>query len=250
VPDLKPSKIYYLIKQDFGDIWDTVANNPKQNLGRGNFMFGLLSMILLEFIGRALSSDSEKLRNFSQELHNIDNRYFVKLPGVCYKPKGFKLPWYQSDKGDELLWVVYDLIRNGEAHQYQQITVDLKDNKVWAICLRGPKSKRSLNVVRSERTSKHLTYYEKGNTIWLWFDPGTFFIHLTDAIIRANVNWDKLSFPYLKRGSDTSHHNGIPRKYNKSESREPYQFTSTDLKAAFEEGGIRRTNEYGCSVDR
>jgi hypothetical protein len=66
-----------------------------------------------------------------------------------------------------------------------------------------------------------LTYREEGKTIWLYFDPGNFFVHLTKAIDEAVIDWDGISFDYLERGSDS------------------YRFTSTALKNAFKRGGIQ-----------
>jgi hypothetical protein len=49
----------------------------------------------------------------------------------------FILPYIGSTSGDSLLTALFDLIRHGLVHQYQQIVVHLNDEKHFYISLTG-----------------------------------------------------------------------------------------------------------------
>jgi len=52
---------------------------------------------------------------------------------VCAVPNHeFILPHLGNTTGDLLLWSLFDLIRHGLTHQYQQIIVTLIDNKSFS----------------------------------------------------------------------------------------------------------------------
>jgi hypothetical protein len=48
VKNLTPEKIHLFIVEDFKGAWDSIAANPKSEMGRGNFMFARQAMNLLE----------------------------------------------------------------------------------------------------------------------------------------------------------------------------------------------------------
>jgi hypothetical protein len=73
----------------------------------------------------------------SQELARIEPRYFVELPGPVAGPGGFALPSQGPNPDRQLLRMLFDLIRNGQAHQYRQINVDLTDGKELQVWLSG-----------------------------------------------------------------------------------------------------------------
>ena len=68
------------------------------------------------------------LKGFSDALYAVDPLYFTELPGPCADPADFRLPFHGSNPRSELIWALYDLARNGLAHQYQQTIVQLNDN--------------------------------------------------------------------------------------------------------------------------
>jgi hypothetical protein len=98
-------------------------------------MFGFMAMNLLEFICRLCQTDPNKkaLLDFSNELNRIEPKYFTHLPNDSKASKllginrsGFTLPYLDPNNNDNLLLTaIYDLIRNGVAHQYDQPIVDL-----------------------------------------------------------------------------------------------------------------------------
>ena len=126
VQNLNPKEIYQFIVNDFRGAWDSVAANNNQNIGRGNFMFALQAMNLLEFGSRLCADDSKLLHDFSN-----DPKYFTIFPGPCGLTTEFDLPYIGNNKCDSSLCAIFDLIRNGHGHQYQQIIVDLTDKNTF-----------------------------------------------------------------------------------------------------------------------
>ena len=160
VNNLTAKEISQFIIADFKSTWDSVAMNNNPNIGRGIFMFGRQAMTLLEFVSSLCSTDpsGKSLSNFSLELFRIEQKYFISMPGKCIKIKGFDLPFIQKSKGDPLIWCLFDLIRHGLAHQYQQIIANLKDNKLFAINLTGADFGSYLEYVKSSTPVNHLSY--------------------------------------------------------------------------------------------
>ena len=124
-------------------------------------MFARQATILLEFAARLCTTDKTgaALNDLSAALFRIEPKYSTCLPGICAKNTEFKLPYTNSKKGDELLWVIFDLVRNGQAHQYQQIKVTLKDGVDFQISLTGAGIGRHLELVsKSPRPDDYLGY--------------------------------------------------------------------------------------------
>jgi hypothetical protein len=121
VTNLTPEKIHLFIVEDFKGAWNSIAANSDPKIGRANFMFARQAMNLLEFAARLCHTDPSfvALRDFSTELKNIEAKYFTLLPGKSQHPSDFILPYTSSSNETSLLAVLYDLIRNGLAHQYQ-----------------------------------------------------------------------------------------------------------------------------------
>ena len=141
---------------DFKSAWNTLASINDQHIGRGNFIFGFMAMNLLEYICRLCSSDPSALRDFSNELNSIESKYFTHLPvnpaqsgrklDLRIKRDGFILPYTDEENRDNLLLtLLFDLIRNGIGHQYQQLVVDLENRADFFITLDGPFYKNTIN---------------------------------------------------------------------------------------------------------
>jgi hypothetical protein len=176
--------------------------NHNQNIGRGNFMFGRQAMTLLEFKSRLCSTDlSGKSRSkFSVELYRIEKKYFKSLPGKCDKVKDFDLPFINNSESDPLLWCLFDIIRHGLAHQYQQIIDKLKDGKHFAIKLTGADFERNLNYVKSSRPVDHLSYcVDHQDDLILIVCPEVLFLDLEDAINKSKILYNNTKFEYLTR---------------------------------------------------
>jgi hypothetical protein len=200
VENLPPQQIYTFIVKDFKAAWDSIAKNENRTIGRGNFMFGRQAMSLLEFAARYYGRNDELRKHFSEELCKIEPRYFTALPGPVPFNKDFTLP--HLDNTSILLWSLFDLIRHGLAHQYQQILVELTDKKYFYISLDGATYHRDLNKVAASREGNYLCYdIETDGTLKLLVDPGRLFLDFEDAIEKSDLLKNASSFQYLSRTS-------------------------------------------------
>lgn len=131
IQNLPPETIFEFIVRDFEDAWNALADSSSAR-NRGNFLFARQTMVQLEWVARLAGTDAtgSALADYSAEPNRIEPRYFTQLPGSAPKPKDFYLPSVSSANQErQLLWALYDLIRHGQAHQYQQIPVELSDGK-------------------------------------------------------------------------------------------------------------------------
>jgi hypothetical protein len=121
-------------------------------------MFGRQAMNLLEFACRLYEDDptGQARIDFSKELNSIESRYFTTLPSPSTSTKEFTLPHLGNTNGDLLLWSLFDLIRHGLAHQYQQIIVDLNDGHHHFVQLTGASLGRTLINIQAPRPNDHL----------------------------------------------------------------------------------------------
>ena len=218
--NLDAQTIYQFIVEDFKGAWNSLAQNPSGKIGRGNFMFARQATILLEFAARLCTTDKSgsALKELSAELFRIEPKYSTCLPGACVSTTGFTLPYTNSEDGDELLWVIFDLVRHGQAHQYQQIKVTLNDEVDFQISLTGAEMGRHLELVsKSPRSdSYHLGYLrDPQNDLWLRVCPDLLFLDINDAITTSKLLERGLKFDYLTRG--------------KKGSNSYYNFDSSDL---------------------
>jgi len=147
VANLTPEELHRFIVKDFEGAWNSIAANPDLAIGRGNFMFARQSMNLLEFAATLCKSDStgKALSDLSNHLHKIEPKYFTPLPSPCARSTGFILPHLGNTTGNLLLWALFDLVRHGLAHQYQQLLVQLNRGKNFLITLTGADFGRNLN---------------------------------------------------------------------------------------------------------
>jgi hypothetical protein len=237
VKNLAPEEMYKFIVKDFNDVWDSVAKNKNEKIARGNFLFGMHSMILLEFICRLCSTDqSEKaIKDLSIALNKIQCKYFIEIPKKCVPSLHFNLPTIGDSKNDNLLSILFDLIRNGLAHQYQQIIVDLNDDKHFYIKLTGSNFGSYLKSSRSQSIN-HLAYRrDEEDDLELTVYPNILFLDLTDAIDNSGVLKRNLQFGYLSRSSRLGQNIERQNKKKKKRSRQIYYDVSIkDLLNVFE----------------
>lgn len=225
--DLPESTIVQFIEGDFEAAWNTLAQNQAVS-SRGNFVFAMQCMILLEVACRLCKSDGSgnALTDFSTQLATRDPRYFTCLPGSCYTTSTeFQLPSTGTNPECELIGVLFDLIRNGQAHQYQQIRVQLTDGADFQISLTGAEYGLTLDqsLLRG-RPADHLRKNRDSNRdLWLKVRTDILYLDIRDSIRSASLLGRGLTLSYLAR----------PHRAGRG-----YQFTSNQLEASFEVAGI------------
>jgi hypothetical protein len=222
-------EIFAFITGDFQCTWDALAEKSEGEAGnRGNFMFALQAGILLEWVGQLCKSDCKKkaLGDFATELQKIEPKYFTPLDDKCLDhPQTFKLPGVGSaDPRKSLLSAMWDLIRNGQAHQYQDLIVKLTDGKQWGLGLKGVKHGWPLSEVAAKRSSlQHLSYcIDADGDLMLIVHPGVFFLDIRDAAKSARLLSRGLTVTHFPRG-------GPAAKF--------YQFDVKQLEVALQRGG-------------
>lgn len=220
--DLPASTIVDFIIGDFEAAWNALAAEP--NAGhRGNFLFGMQSVVLLEVVSRLCASDSsgQAIGDMSAELHSREPRYFTPLPGVCITDSPeFKLPFFGPNPSRQVLAVLFDLIRNGQSHQYQQIRVRLSDGADFQVSLTGAEAGSVLGVATDR--GRHLALSKEANgDLWLEVRTDILFTDIRDSIRAANLLGRGLSITHLAR----------PR------GKAAYAFTAFDLERALVAGG-------------
>lgn len=134
------------------------------------------------------------------ELKKIQYKYFNKVSQKSVTYKDFTLPYIEESNNDSLLSILFDLIRNGLAHQYQQIIANLNDGKHFYIKLTGPKFGYSFINSRSQPNT-HLDYVmDSDSDLELTVFPNILFIDLKDAVDNSGLLERNLQFNYLSRG--------------------------------------------------
>ena len=164
-------------------------------------MFGRQAMSLLEFVALLCKSDKthKTLRDFSNELNKIEPKYFTRLPMPSASTRHFILPHLGNTSGDLLLWSLFDLIRNGLAHQYQQIVVNLSDGKNFFIGLTGTEFGQALNEKRV-RPTNHLGYHDDSDgDLELTVYPDILYLDFEGAIDKSSLLNKGLTFQYMAR---------------------------------------------------
>jgi hypothetical protein len=209
VTNLTPEEIHRFIVEDFKGAWNSVAANPDTSIGRGNFMFARQAMNLLEFGSMLCAGDPSHaaLTDFSNCLHQIEPKYFTQLPSPCASTTGVVLPHLGNTSGNLLLWALYDLIRNGLAHQYQQILVQLSDGNYFFITLTGAAHRKYLNSATSSRPNSHLGIRVNSHNVSLLVHPQLLFLDFEGAIGISDILNRNLPFPYFTRPLKPTNYN-------------------------------------------
>jgi hypothetical protein len=96
--------------------------------------------------------------------------------------------------------VLYDLIRHGLAHQYQQIIVELIDEKHFYFSLTGADHGQYLDTFKNQRPPKHLAYtVDNDGDVKLIIYPQILFLDFEKAIDEAHILKRNLQFRYMER---------------------------------------------------
>jgi hypothetical protein len=239
VNNLPPDHFYQCIVNDFVGAWDSIAQNRDEHMGRGNFIFARQAMNLLEFAA-ILYGDNPKInRNISEELCRIEPKYFTLLPSPCAKNSNFVLPYTnESTKDRTLLWALFDLVRHGLAHQYQQLLVNLTDKKHFYISLTGAVFGRYLEIALEPRPMTHLAYkFDNDRDLEIILHPEIMFLDFKKAIDKSGFIGPGLSFEYFSRPIRTHTKAKGPSSISASGPTRYYDFNTTSLEESLKKGG-------------
>lgn len=196
-PYPKSTTIYRFITEDFRAAWDALAASQAAT-SRGNFLFARQGMALVEWACRLSAKDPQgqsqiKLTN---ALHAREARYFARLPGRVPLPQGFALPATSPKPDYELLAAIWDLVRNGQAHQYCQIVADLTDGWRFGVSLTGADAGRYLDsALATGRPADHLqrSVDSASRMYWLKVRTDVLFLDIEHACRVAGIHqatWD------------------------------------------------------------
>jgi hypothetical protein len=223
VRDLSPRKIFEFICNDFETAWDAVASLPDAScVGRGNFMFALHAMILLEWACRVCAADQPvgstdttpvALAEFGKALYALRPDYFLPvvakptveeskwLHGYIERP-GVRLPRAPGAMPIDrcpLLWLLWDAIRNGQAHRYQQIVAKQSDAKL-CVALSGADYSQTIKATLVHRLAEanHLAPKRSRGALGIQVYPQWLFLDLRDAVNDSNLLERGLPPPTLR----------------------------------------------------
>lgn len=166
-------------------------------------MFARQAMSLLELACRVCKADTsgKMLQDLSVALHSRDPRYFTVLPGPCWHPKkrSFDLPSKGSLPDNELIAALFNLVRNGLSHQYQQMRAVLADAKEFGISLTGAEYGCPLAMTFSQgRPTHHLSAKRDADgNLWITVMPDVFFLDLRDSIQEIDLVRNGSTFEHM-----------------------------------------------------
>ena len=209
--EVSPEDTFRNLAKDFMAAWNGIAGRKDADIGRGNFLFGLLATVLLDWACRLCKGDwtGGALRALARSLHDVERRYFTSLPTrvpLGVRRKGFDLPESPcGSSGPPLLWALFDLIRNGQAQQYQEIPARLEGDCYFWISIKGADSGRTFADERPQPASDHLAFceYQDGN-LGIRVRADIFFAHICSAIESSGILGRELPFRYLERSWNVS----------------------------------------------
>lgn len=177
--------------------------------GRGNYLFALQAMVLLEWASRLCHARGTALEQLSFALEQRNPRYFCQLPDVVDRPSEFDLPGPvgRSPGMGWLLQAIFDLVRNGQAHRYEQLSADLTGDSRFHIALTGATFGRTISSVADGITnvgppSNHLRVDLGGDDerdVILTVRPEVLFLDLKVAIVESGVLESGASVAGFKR---------------------------------------------------
>lgn len=193
---LTEEEVFSFITNDFESAWNCLATRVGEGVGRGNFMFALQATILLEWASRLCKTNPTALRDLANQLDARQPRYFRRMPAEVQRPpRKFTLP-NLGEPNTQLLTFIFDLVRNGQSHRYQQISAELVDGSVFAFTLGGAGHDNLLEKLAiGGGSDRHLTLEIDDGVGWLFVDSGMLYWDIKTAIQNAQLLSRGLSSP-------------------------------------------------------
>jgi hypothetical protein len=206
--------IFKFITGDFEVAWKAITKGG----GGCNYLLGLLAMIFLEWVMNICKLDeTEKAhKRFFEELNLLDQRYFVRLPAPYGNkpPSFFPSPINGVPKAQVFLVMLFDLVRNGTAHSYDQVAY-LADGKHLLAKMLGARPGQSLDNLESKYRERHLTSEFDGDGVLTTVHSGLLYLDLKKAFAEAHL-------PHLLPGMES----------RRKKKKDPYLLTTSQLKGA------------------
>lgn len=202
--DITEKELLDFIIGDFEAAWDGLASTPGPG-HRGNFLFARHAVGLLEVVCRLCKSASGKaLADLSAALDTRDPRYFTTLPGACWSPAtrtrlAFELPSRGAHPDNQVIAALFNLIRNGQAHQYQQMGAVLADGHQFRISLTGAQHVAFLRTTLSSgRPAQHLSVSaDPAGNLWMTVRPDVLFVDVRDSSREIDLLNRGLTFHFI-----------------------------------------------------
>ena len=226
--DVTEIELFDFIVGDFEATWDALASSSSPG-HRGNFMLARHVVGLLEAACRLCKSDAsgDAIAAFATTLEKRDRRYFTRLPGPCWVPnqrtrQAFDLPSRGPDPDNQVIAALFNLIRNGQSHQYQQMGAVLSDGRPFRISLTGAEHGALLRTTLANgRPPQHLKVSRDADgNIWMLVRPDVLFLDLRDSIREANLLGRGLAFQFMSEDRPVT-----------------FNFNASDAEVALQNGG-------------
>lgn len=204
--NLSSQTLYRFLRDDFAAAWDSMA--VAEAGAGGNFLFFRQALAMLELTCRVCAVGG-RLDAFAEHLAREDPRYFTQLPATARTPKEFSLPSspLNGASDSQLIAFIYDLGRNGLAHQNQQILARISANSTFGFSVTGVGSKTldKAAEANSRGSRRHLsTWHGKEENVWIVVRPEILFLHIDRAVGRAGVFSGGHDHEYLDRRIEAS----------------------------------------------
>jgi hypothetical protein len=168
-------------------------------------------------------------------------------PLPCADPKDFRLPFRSSNPRSQLIWCLYDLVRHGLAHQYQQTIVELKDSVTpkltFGIELTGAEPNLTLDKAAAKRPPKHLGTKLEGKDLWMHVRTDRLFVDIGKALSDSGIlSITTLNFPHMSRPK-TRGGSAHDFRTDKSGGTRFYDFDLAALRAAVDGAGHKKLKD-------
>ena len=166
---------------DFRRAWDSLGEKDGLD-GRCTYLFAFLAMLGLEVSSRWCAQvGGSSLKDLANELASVEPLYFTRMNDVLRGSRDVALPTLGNGLLDLLDWI-FECIRNGQAHQYQQRLIVCKyDSTNFRITLFGPHTSRRMPSSTSDRR-QHLHWRDSKGLVNLAFHPEVFWTDLSAAM--------------------------------------------------------------------
>jgi hypothetical protein len=203
---LEANTVFGFLVEDFASVWDALVSGTDPPESGANFALGLMATVLLELCCRIAGSSPHHYAHFSQRLGEQEPRYYSEVPFSVKLPTRFKLPASANVPPErQLLAAIFDLLRHGQAHQYQQMVASLADQKVFGIQLTGAErsngsaSYASLMRWPNQRPTDHLALDMTAapRNVWLRVRPEVLFKDIELAARMSSLFSGVLQLDYL-----------------------------------------------------